>query len=397
MKLRLFLAALLLLGLFAGIAAPLAAQEVRGTILGRVTDPQNAVVPDASVVITNVETNGVTRLKTNAAGYYEAPLMSAGNYSIAVEMAGFKKTVRGPVELSVSSRLEINVMLEIGNRAEVVTVTEAAPLLETSSASGGRVIDNREMRELPFSDLNPFALSGLAAGMQWTGQPEYRRPFDNGGTSAFNTAGGVGQNEYTLDGAPVTGTGRRVGFVPPSDAIAEFKMETTSFDASYGHTTGATVNVATKSGTNSYHGSLYDQHWQQRWNATPHFTRLLWEDQVRQGKISADTPKQAPGRSNQFGATIGGPIRVPKIYNGKDKAFFFFSYNGIYQNKAETTSSINITVPKMAWRQGDFSDLLALDPVKYQIYDPRSARLVSGRVIRDPFPGNKNIPVLNPM
>src|SRR5207248_9502659 len=139
------------------------------------------------------------------------PLLDGGKYTVAVESTGFKKVVRGPVELSVGSRLEINVELTIGSLSETVSVTAEAPLLETTTASGGRVIDRREILELPFPDLNPFALTGLAAGMQWTGQPEYRRPFDNGGTSSFNTAGGVGQNEYSIDGATVTGTGRRVG------------------------------------------------------------------------------------------------------------------------------------------------------------------------------------------
>ncbi len=387
-------AAVCVLSVLAGSAA---AQEARGSILGRVTDAQGAVIPGASVIITNVATNSINRVTTNETGYYEVPLLVAGRYTISAESAGFKKSLRGPVELSVSSRLEINLQLEVGNVAETVTVTAEAPLLETASASGGRVIDNRQIMELPFSDMNPFALTALAAGMQWTGQPEYRRPFDNGGTSSFNTAGGVGQNEYSLDGSPVTGTGRRVGFVPPSDAVQEFKMETANFDAAFGHTSGATINVMTKSGTNVFHGSVYDQHWQQRWNATPHFTRLQWENAVQQGKISKDTPKQGTGRSNQFGATVGGPVRVPKIYNGRDSAFFFFSYNGIYQKKAETTSDVNRGVPKMAWRQGDFSDLLAIDPVKYQIYDPRTARLSGSRVIRDPFPGNRGVPVLNPL
>ena len=378
-------------------AAPLAAQEARGTILGRVTDPQGGVVPGASVIITNVETNSVNRTATNETGYYEVPLLIAGRYTISAEATGFKRSVRGPVELSVGSRMEINLSLEVGSVADTVTVTAEAPLLETTSASGGRVIDRREIMELPFSDMNPFALTALAAGMQWTGQPEYRRPFDNGGTSAYNTMGGVGQNEYSMDGSTVTGTGRRVGFVPPSDAIAEFKMETANFDASFGHTSGATVNVMTKSGTNAFHGSLYDQHWQNRWNATPHFTRLAYDAAVASGKKSKDDQKQGTGRSNQFGATVGGPVWVPKIYKGQDKAFFFFSYNGIYQKKAETTDSVNRSVPKMAWRQGDFSDLLAIDPAQYQIYDPRTARLSGARVIRDPFPGNKGIPILNPM
>jgi hypothetical protein len=361
-----------------------------------VTDPQGAVIPGATVVVTNIETNQASRTATNATGYYEVNLLNPGKYSVAAESPGFKKSVQTGLELNVAGKLDVEIQLQVGQVAEVIEVTAVTPLLDTTTASGGRVIDNRQIMELPFSDMNPFALSALSPGMQWTGQPEYRRPFDNGGTSDFNTMGGVGSNEYTIDGAPVTGTGRRVGFVPPSDAVEEFKLETTTFDASYGHTSGATVNVMTKSGTNNYHGSVYDQHWQQRWNATPHFTRLAFEDQVRQGKAKSSDQKQASGRSNQFGATFGGPVRIPELYNGRDKLFFFASYNGIYQAKAETTSSINRTVPKMAWRQGDFSDMQAIDATKYTVYDPRSARTVNGHVTRTPFPGNKGIPILNP-
>ncbi len=390
------LCAIFLFLVIALTASPAWPQDARGGITGKVSDPQGAVIPGAVVLITNVETNAINRTQTNATGYFEVNLLNPGMYTVTVESPGFKKSVRSGLELSVAGRLSVDMQLEVGAVAETVEVTATAPLLDTTTASGGRVIDNRQIMQLPFSDLNPFALSALAPGMQWTGQPEYRRPFDNGGTSSFNTMGGIGQNEYTIDGAPVTGTGRRVGFVPPSDAVEEFKLETTTFDASYGHTSGATINVSTKAGTNTYHGSLYDQHWQQRWNATSHFTRLAYDDQSRRGTLKSGAQKQAPGRSNNFGGTFGGPVRIPKLYDGKDKLFFFLSYNGIYQKKAETTSSINRTVPKMAWREGDFSDLLAVDAVKYQIYDPRSARTQGDRVVRTPFPGNKGIPIFNP-
>jgi len=393
-RLLAFACCLAILGLF---TASVAAQESRGTISGTVTDPKGAVVPGATIIVTNTATNTSRTTISNDVGYYEAPFLDPGTYTIRAELPGFKKYQHQGVTLNVASKISINIQMELGAVEQTVTVTGEAPLLDTNSASSGRVIDSKLIDSLPFSDLNPFALTGMASGMQWTGQPEYRRPFDNGGTSSFTTSGGVGQNEYTIDGAPVTGTGRRVGYVPPADSIQEFILQTSPFDASVGHTSGAVVNVMSRTGTNAFHGTLYDQHWQQRWNATPHFTRLGWESNVASGKISRDTPKQAPGRSNQFGATVGGPVRLPWIYNGKDKFFFFFSYNGIYQSKAETTDSINRTVPKMAWRNGDFSDLLALDPVKYQIYDPRTARLVGGRVVHDPFPGNKGIPILNPM
>ncbi len=385
--LPLLLARLALLLTLAGLVWP---QEWRGSITGRVVDPLGALIPGATVVVTNVETNVTNRTVTNQTGYFEVSLLNPGRYSITVEAPGFRTTVRSGIELNVGARLDIELQMQVGEVTETVEVSAEAPLLETTSASAGRILDNRQIMELPFNDLNPFALATLAPGMHWTGQPAYRRPFDNAGTSSFNTAGGVGQNEYTIDNAPVTGTNRRVGFVPPADSVEEFKLETASFDASYGHTSGAIINVMTKAGTNSFHGTLYDQHWQQRWNATRHFTRLAWEDQVRQGKIGKDTPKQASGRSNNFGGTLGGPI-------ARDKIFFFVSYNGIYQKKAEDTDAINRDVPKMAWRQGDFSDLLAIDPVKYTVYDPRSARLEGGRVVRTPFPGNRGVPILNPL
>ena len=378
--------------------APLTiAQDARGSITGRVTDPQGGVIAGAKVVINNTETNTATTLITGDSGNFEGNLLNAGLYSVTVEHSGFKKSIRNGLTLNVAGRIEVDFQLQIGASAETISVTAEAPLIDTTSASGGRVIDNKQIMQLPFSDMNPFALATLAPGMQWTGQPEYRRPFDNGGTSSFNTAGGVGSNEYTIDGAPATGTGRRVGFVPPSDAVEEFKLETSPFDASYGHTSGATVNVMTKAGTNTWHGSLYDQHWQQRWNATQHFDRLAFEDAVRRGKAKADDQKQASGRSNNFGATIGGPVRIPKLYDGRNKTFFFFSYNGIYQAKTETTDSKNVTVPKMAWRTGDFSDMLAVDATKYTVYDPRSATLQGNRVVRTPFPGNKGVPILNPV
>ncbi|MCL4401633.1 MAG: TonB-dependent receptor [Acidobacteria bacterium] len=377
-------------------SSSLGAQDARGGITGKVADPQGAMIPNALVVLTNTETNTVTRTSTNATGYFEANLLNPGMYSVTVEAPGFKKSSQTHLELSVAARLNLAFELQVGTVAETVEVTAAAPLLDTTSASGGRVLDNRQVMQLPSQYMNPFVLTTLAAGMQWSGRPEWRQPFAVATTSQFNTMGNVGGNEYTMDGAPVTGTSRNVGFVPPADAVQEFKLETTTFDASYGHTSGATINVMSKAGTNTFHGSLYEQDWQQRWNATPHFTRLAWEDAVRRGKKSPNDPKQASGRSNNFGATLGGPVLLPKVYNGRDKLFFFFSYNGIYQKQAETAGT-NVTVPKMAWRQGDFSDLLPISATKFTIYDPRSARREGSRVVRTPFPGNKGIPVLNPM
>ncbi len=379
---------------------PIQAQEARGAITGRVVDPQGATIPSAKIVIINTGTNDLRRTETNATGYYEVNFLEPSSYRITSEAPGFKKHVRAGVDVNVGSRLEINLQMEIGGVAETVEVTAEAPLLETTTASGGRVLDNQQLVNLPFSDLNPFALSALAPGMQWTGQPEYRRPFDNGGTSSFNTSGGVGQNEYSMDGMTVTGTGRRVGFTPPADAISEFKLETSNFDASQGFTSGAAINVVSRSGTNALHGSVFDQHWQQRWNATPFFRREQFDAAVRAGTIDPNKEqKQAPGRSNNYGFSASGPVWIPKVLNGKDKLFWTLTWNGIRQSKAETTDSVNRTVPTEAERQGDFSYFLGVPngANRFTIYDPRTARLENNNVVRTPFPGNK-IPfsALNP-
>jgi hypothetical protein len=374
-------------------------QESRGAITGRVTDPQGALVPGAKIAVTNTATNETRRNVTNDTGYYEVNYLEPSVYTVTVEADGFKKTVRPNLTVNVGSRLEIDLTLTVGAVAETVEITAEAPLLETTTASGGRVLDQKAIINLPFSDLNPFALSALAPGMQWTGQPEYRRPFDNGGTSAFNTMGGVGQNEYTIDGMTVTGTGRRVGFTPPADSITEFKLETSNFDASQGFTSGAAINVTSRGGSNRLSGSVFNQHWQQRWNATNHFTRENWNQAVAAGRISPDTPKQATGRSNNYGFTASGPVFLPKIFNGKDKLFWTVTWNGIRQSKAETTDAVNRTVPTLAMRQGDFSELLnAPDGARrFTIYDPRSARQEGTTIVRQPFPGNRGVPVLNPM
>ena len=375
------------------------AQESRGAITGRVLDPQGAVVPGARVAVTNAATNETRRVTTNDRGYYEVNYLEPSMYGVTVELEGFKKAVRTGITVNVSARLEIDLTLEVGAVAETVEITAEAPLLETTTASGGRVLDQKSLVNLPVSDLNPFALSALAPGMQWTGQPEYRRPFDNAGTSAFNTMGGVGQNEYTIDGMTVTGTGRRVGFTPPADSITEFKLETSNFDASQGFTSGAAINVVSRSGTNKLSGSVFNQHWQQRWNATGHFARENWNQAVAAGRISPETQKQATGRSNNYGLTASGPVWLPKIFNGKDRFFWTITWNGIRQSKAETTDNINRTVPTAAMRRGDFSELLNAPngAQRFTIYDPRSARREGNNIIRQPFPGNRGVPVLNPL
>jgi hypothetical protein len=381
------------------------AQETRSTILGTVKDPSGAVVAGANVEINNTESNTTARVLTNSSGYFEAPYLLPGTYSITVTVTGFKKYIQKDYVLTVNSRQNVDIALEIGGATETVTVTAAAQLLETTTGSGTSSLEQRQISDLPVMSNSAILLARSAPGIQWTAQPNYLALHSNVGGSAVSAAGGVGGNEFSLDGVPNMAGGRRAGSLPVTDTIAEFKVETAPFDASKGHTTSATISLSTKSGGNDYHGVLTHKHWQQRYNATQSTTNAGYWSRIRAAEAAGNTAlaerlqsvsPQPTGRSNNWSASGGGPVRVPKLYDGRDKLFFFFSYNAFKDVKTEEATNVNRTVPSDAHRRGDFSDLLRLDPVRYQIYDPRTARLVNGVVTRDPFPNNQ-VPILNPM
>src|SRR5262245_3208440 len=381
------------------------AQETRSTILGTVRDPNGAAVVGATVNVTNNDTNGNTQLVTNDKGYYEAPYLLAGNYTITVTATGFKKTVRQGFVLTVNTRAEADITLEIGSANESVSITADAPLLETTTASGSTTLTNRQVMDLPVLNNSAILLARTTPGIQWTAAANYLGPHSNVGASAVNSAGGVGGTEFSMDGVPNAGPSRRQGALPYADTVSEIKIESAPFDASKGHSSGATISVVTKSGTNAYHGSATWQHWQQRWNATPTTLNAQYWGQIRAAEGKGDTAtaqrlldseRQQTGRSNNWAGVIGGPVRIPWLYNGKDRLFFFFAYNGLKEVKTEEPLAVRRTVPTLKQRQGDFSELLAINPERYQIYDPRTARLVNGRVVRDPFPNNQ-APILNPL
>jgi len=386
--------------LLLGAAPALESQETRGMIFGRVMDPQGSAAPGVEVLITNVDTNVTQRTVTNQTGYYEVPYLLPGNYQVTAELAGFKKFVRSGITLSVGSRAEVSIQLELGTVAESISVTADAPLLDTSSASSGHVIDNRLVMDMPVFGNSAILIIKMTPGLQGGGVNNYLGLHSNIGGSDYFTPGNIGGNEWSIDGVPNTGNSRRVAYLPYSDTIQEFKVETSSFDASVGHTTGANIVMLSKSGTNQFHGTLTEQHWQQRWNGTPWRTNMLYWGRIREAELRGDTalakklrsePSQPTGRSNNYAATIGGPVILPKVYNGKDRLFFFFSFNGFRDAKPEEANNINRTVPTMKQRQGDFSELLAFDPVRYSVYDPLTTRADparAGHVIRTPFPGN---------
>jgi hypothetical protein len=365
------------------------AQETRGSITGKITDPQSAVIPAAPVTVTDVLTGVSNKVTTNQTGYYEVNFLDPGTYSVSAEAAGFKTIVRSGIVLNTGDRLTVDVQLEVGGATQSVEVTGQAPLLDTTGAAGGRVLNDRDISQLPYTTMNPLSLQAMSPGMVFTGNLMMSRVFDNAGTATYNANGGVGAgNEFLLDGAPVTGTnGGRVGFAPSSEAVGEVRIETEPFDASLGHTSGVYVSLVTKSGTNTYHGSGFDQVQNYRWNATPSFTREAYDAGLANGTIAPGTEEQSSGKMSQPGFTFGGPVRIPKIYNGKNKFFFFFEYDHITNIEADPNTP-EFTVPTQAERNGDFSALLPVNPTAYTIYDPRTGTTVNGHVTRTPFPNN---------
>jgi hypothetical protein len=407
------LSLLFILGLSFLIGSPVNtySQETRGSIFGVVRDSTGAVVPGASVEIRSNDTNVATQVVTNESGAYEVPFLVPGSYNVSATAKGFKNFVQQGVQLPVGERVSVDIALEIGSVDEQVVVTADAPLLETDTGSATSSLDNRQIMNLPVFGNNTVLLTRAMPGTQWNGPPNYVGQHSTIAASETGAGGGVGGNEYTIDGVPNAGNGRRPASMPFSDTVAELKVETSPFDASKGHTSNAGINLLTKSGGNEYHGSLTWQHWQQRWNGTPtaiNAARAQAIDALEQSgdfagaaRLRAE-PKQASGRSHNFAGTVGGPVRFPRFgeggpmtWSGKDKLFFFFSYSGVRDQKSEEPDRILMTVPTLRQRMGDFSDL-PNDP-RYTIYDPRTARLVNGRVTRSPIADRSRVPILNPL
>ena len=364
-----------LLWLYLAMSALVSAQEFRGSLTGRVVDPSGLGVPNAKIIVVKTDTNARAETVSGADGNYTMPALAPGPYQVTAEVAGFKRYAQSGIEIGTNQRVTVDIHLEIGSSSEQVTVSAEAPLLTTASASSGQVITTSEVENLPMNGNTPLALARNALGVI----PKQKhllnevKPYDTSSAVDISLGGAnSGSNEYLLDGVPnMSNAARAGGFSPSMEAVDEVKVELYQADAAYGDTLGGTVNITTKSGTNQYHGSLYEFNQTSALAANQYFLKAA-------GVAATVT------RSNQYGGTIGGPMRVPKVFNGKDRLFFFMAYEGF---KDSTPGTFTSAAPTAAERTGDFSALLAGGP-SFQLYDPSSAVLSGSKITRLPLPNN---------
>ncbi|MCU1324652.1 MAG: Cna B-type protein [Bryobacterales bacterium] len=357
-----------------------AAQSDRGSITGTVQDPTSAVVPNASVVTTNTETGSVYTTVTTGTGNFSVISLPAGTYSVVVEAAGFRKYIGQNVRVQVAQVSRLDVSLEVGSATESITVEGTTPQLKSDSVEASINVTGDRINALPLN----FGGGGGSIGAM-------RAPLTfmvlSPGVSGSGTTGRVnGQvaNTYRVfvDGQDTTNNNDTTSTAgqPSVEMIQEFSLQTSNFSAEFGQVAGGMFTFATRSGTNSLHGSLYEYFNNEALDANKPF--------VNTKPIS---------RKHDFGFSLSGPIVIPKIYNGRNKTFFFVNWEE-FRNDISSAGSLN-TVPTLAYRNGDFSNALTgrtltgTDPLgraiqENVIYDPATSQVVSGRVVRDPFPGN---------
>ncbi|MBM3734563.1 MAG: TonB-dependent receptor [Acidobacteria bacterium] len=349
------------------------AQTPNAQITGLVTDPTGAVMAGVKVTVTDVDRRQDRATETNESGSYRVLFLGPGNYRVSLEKSGFKPVVRPGVTLAVDQVARLDFALEVGATSERVEVLADTPLLDAETSSLGQVIDNKRIVELPMNGRNIMSLVQLSAGVQpLSGINAGFSETGNFSASNLSMNGGRGSlNALLLDGANNAAPEREENAVSPSvDAVEEFKVYTNGASAEFGRTAGGVISIVTKSGTNELHGTLYE---------------FLRNDRLD----SRDAFASARGvlRYNQFGGTTGGPVYVPKLYNGKDRTFFFFSYEG-YRNHFPA-NRLN-TVPTPAQREGDFSNTRLANGNLLPIYDPLSTRAnPAGGFARDLFPANR--------
>ena len=355
------------------LAAALWAQSYHGGVRGVVQDPGGAVIADAKLTLVNQATSTSRSALSNQQGEYVFSSIDPATYTLVVEAPGFKRFEQKEIVVGTQEFLTVDPKMEMGAVSESIQVKEEVPLIETSNASTGQEIDRQKLVDLPMLGRNPFMFSKISQNVVPVGDPRFNRFQDQSGSSQISIAGGpVRGNNYLIDGVPVTDFQNRAVIIPSIEATQEVKLQANTYDAEVGRTGGGIFNTLLKSGTNEIHGSLLGYTRQTDWLANSFFYNSA-------GIARPETPFY------NYGASLGGPVVIPHLYNGKNKTFFWAAFEG-YRQKSPLSQ--NLSVPTAAERTGDFSHTFAANGSLQTIYDPLSTTVVNGVVTRQPFVGN---------
>jgi hypothetical protein len=355
------------------IAPSIYSQEFRGAISGAVKDASGAVVVGAKITVLETNTNTKVETVSDQAGHYSAPFLLPGDYDVTAKMAGFKEYVRKGLHLGAGENPIIDIALTVGETTQVMEVTDVIPLINNENASIGQTITTKEVEDLPTNGGSPMMLASFAMGVTPTAQPTQVLPFASGGSASWSIGGSPSQtNELLVDGVPNATWDGRLAYSPPQDSVQEVRVKAFDSDAAYGHTGGGTANMILKSGSNALHGVA-------SWKNQPNTLTANTFFNNKTGVPATVT------HFNQYGITASGPVYLPKVFNGRDKMFWMFAFEGV---QSKSPNSSQMSVPTAAQRTGDFSQLLSIkSPVV--IYDPATAVTVNNVITRTAFPSNK--------
>lgn len=368
-----------LLSLFVLTGVLLIAQLNRATITGNVTDPGGAAIPNAKVIARNSGTNSVLDTTTNGEGQYSFPNLPTGIYQITVEAPSFKRAERKEVELNVREVLRVDLQMQLGSVTETVEVSGEVPRLQTDSPEVGTSLSSTQMKDLPLSIAGGRSVENFAYAIT---------PGVSGNTWTSNINGSTSFSKETLlDGASVTTylSGHFGESSVSLESLQEMRVQTSGISAEYGRAQAGVFNYVMKSGTNEMHGSAYGMLRNEAFNANTFVN-------------NARGVRRPPDRLFNYAFSFGGPLVIPKLYNGKDKTFFYSTYEK-YQQRIGGFGAPNTTLPQTAWLNGDFSrllgptlaqtDALGRPVVRGAIYDPATVRqLDNGRFVAEMFPNN---------
>ena len=394
--------------LFLGFALNAGAQSSGGTIAGTIVDPSNALVSNATVTATGVDTGTVYTTVSTSAGIFRFPQMQLGRYNLKIVAPGFKETTLTGIQVTTGNVSPAEAHLETGGNSETVSVNSDAPVVETENSEVSNTISNRQIVDLPLSLEGQSAFRSVETFIFLA--PGTVGPGTSGSTSgAFQAKTAGGQNfgtEELLDGVSVRRLDSNSAFdehAPSIEALTEIKVTTSIIPASAGRTTGGVENFSTKSGTNSYHGTAFDIFQNEDLNANDYFNKL----RIAQNPGDHDTfanNQRATDKKNDYGGSVGGPLSIPHFYNGKDKTFGFFSWEQFRQSQGGVSVS---SIPTAAVHNGDFSAQLTNTPdgtnidckgrpaFVGEIFDPATTSTIFNPAVgaivpcRNPFPGNK--------